>query len=132
MAFNENMVDQEEKNEELIIKLKKQVAVGVWLQFTGHLIELLGLYELLQLNGEISEGDIQIVSGSLIGTIGDLVEAIAVTSQILTKDKERLIDEQKLAITGDSLVSLGSAFEAIGGMKVLEKEKAGQHTRLVP
>jgi len=129
----ENSFDQKEKIKEMRTKLEKQVAVGIWLQFIGHFIEVLGLYELLQLNEDlISEGDVQIASGSFIGTIGHLLEAIAVSSQIFTNDKNQKLNEQKLAVTGDSLVSLGAAIEVSGGLEILKEEETGHSTRLVP
>jgi SNF family Na+-dependent transporter len=76
-------------------------------------------------------GEHQILTGVWIRTIGQILEAISVSSQIRETDKRQLLKEQKIAIAGDLLVSLGSAFEVIGGLQVIEEEPI-KIPRIVP
>ncbi|WP_409290013.1 hypothetical protein [Peribacillus sp. SCS-37] len=70
-----------------------------------------------------STGEKQIISGVWFQTIGHILEAVSVTNQIGLTDTARLLEEQKTAIAGDVLVSLGAAIEAAGGLKVLKEEE---------
>jgi hypothetical protein len=110
-----------------ILELKKEVELGLWIQVIGQIIEVKGLSGLLQLEDD-STGEQQILTGALIRTIGQILEAISVSSQIRETDLIKLLQEQKIAITGDLLVSIGSAYEVAGGIQVLQEETA----RIVP
>lgn len=115
--------DLNDKNNDKILGLEKQVALGLWIQVLGNIIELTGLSGLLQIEEDRNPiGEQQILTGVSIKTIGQILEAISVSSQIRETDKIKLLEEQKIAIAGDLLVSLGSAFEVIGGLQVLEEE----------
>ncbi|MFF2447246.1 hypothetical protein ACFVSW_09075 [Neobacillus sp. NPDC058068] len=66
-----------------------------------------------------------------MGPIGQILEAVSVTRQLGESDLVKLLQEQKLAITGDFLVSIGAAYEVIGGIHVLEEESV-KIARIVP
>jgi hypothetical protein len=117
---------------EKVLQLEKQVSLGLWIQVIGQLIEFKGLSDLLQIEDDTNPtGEKQILNGVFIRTIGQILEAISVSNQIRETDKVRLIEEQKIAIAGDSLVAIGSALEVIGGLLVLEEE-TGNISFLVP
>lgn len=120
------------KKENQIFELEKQVAYGLWIQVIGQLVELNALSGLLQLVEDTNTvGERQILFGVGLRTIGQIMEAISVSYQINETDKTKLIEEQKFAIAGDSLVAIGSAIEVNGGLNVL-REEAGKVSLLVP
>ena len=122
----------ETEYEQKILQLEKEVALGLWIQVIGQFIELKGLSGLFHLEEDANRlGEQQILSGAWIRTIGQLLEALSVQSQIGETDKIKLIQEQKIAVSGDFLVSVGSLYEVIGGLRVLEEETA-QPPRIVP
>ncbi|MDQ1145717.1 hypothetical protein QE429_002544 [Bacillus sp. SORGH_AS 510] len=51
-----------------------------------------------------------------------MLEAVSVSKQLGETDLLKLIPQQKLAITGDLLVSIGSGYEVVGGLNILEEE----------
>lgn len=117
---------------EKILALEKEVALGLWIQVIGQIIELKGLSGLLKIEEDAnSTGEQQIVTGVWIRTIGQILEAISVSKQLNEIDKLKLIEEQKIAITGDLLVSLGSAIEVFGGLTVIEEETV-KLPRIIP
>ncbi|MEH7119265.1 hypothetical protein V7128_17890 [Neobacillus vireti] len=123
---------EREEKEQKIVELEKEVALGLWIQVIGQFIEVKGLSGLLQLEEDTNRlGEQQILTGAWIRTIGQLLEALSVQSQLGETDKIKLILEQKIAITGDFLVAVGSAYEVIGGLRVLEEEAVGP-PRIVP
>ncbi|EKN66926.1 hypothetical protein BABA_13597 [Neobacillus bataviensis LMG 21833] len=93
------------------------------MQVLGQIIELKGLSELFHLEEDSNKiGEQQILTGVWTRTIGQILEAISVTKQLGETDLVKLNQEQKIAITGDLLVSIGAAIEVIGGINVLEEE----------
>ncbi|MEH7097382.1 hypothetical protein [Neobacillus vireti] len=134
-----NTKDYGDKKSIKILELEKEVALGLWIQVIGQIIEIKGLSGLLHIEedantiGEqqILTGEQQILTGVWIKTIGQILEAISVSSQIGETDLIKLLQEQKLAITGDMLVTIGSAYEVIGGIHVLEEE-TDKIPRIVP
>jgi hypothetical protein len=121
-----------DKKSKKILELKKEVELGLWIQVIGQIIEIKGLSGLLYLEEDATAtGEQQILTGVLIKTIGQLLEAISVSSQIRETDLIKLLQEQKLAITGDLLVSIGSAYEVAGGIHVLQEETI-EIPRIVP
>lgn len=113
--------DQKSKK---ILELEKEVALGLWIQVIGQIIELKSLSELFRFEENANSiGEQQILTGVWIRTIGQILEAISVSSQINETDLVIRLQEQKLAITGDLLVSIGSVYEVFGGIHVLEEEK---------
>lgn len=121
--MNKNSKNNNDQKNNLIKKLEKEVALGLWIQVIGQLIELKGLSGIFQLEEDPNPvGEQQILTGVWIRTIGQLLEAISVSRQINETDLIKLLQEQKLAITGDFLVSIGAAIEVVGGIHVLEEE----------
>lgn len=122
----------ENQKDERILALEKEVAFGLWTQVVGQIIELKGLSELIEVeNNQNSLGEREILTGVWIRTIGQIIEAISVSTQLRETNKARLIEEQKFAIAGDFLVSIGAAIEVIGGVHVLQEEE-GKKQFLVP
>jgi hypothetical protein len=120
------------KKSSIVLQYENQVAIGLWIQVIGQIIEANGLSGLLEVEIDAnSAGERQILSGVWIRLIGQILEAISVSSQINETDKNKLIEEQKIAIAGDFLASLGSAIEVIGGIEIL-REEAGNISLLVP
>ncbi|MEH7250474.1 hypothetical protein V7114_27350 [Neobacillus niacini] len=116
-----------------IIELEKEVALGLWIQVIGQIIEIKGLTGLLNIENDTnSVGERQILTGVWIKTIGQLLEAVSVSSQIGEKDVIKLLQEQKVAITGDFLVSIGAAYEVLGGIRTLEEEEKVKTPRIIP
>ena len=130
--MNHNGKDFTDNKSIKILQLEKEVAFGLWVQVLGNIIELKGLSELFHIEEDANTlGEQQILTGVWIRTIGQILEAVSVSKQLKETDLLKLIEEQKLAITGDLLVSLGSAYEVIGGIHVLEEE-AVKIPRIVP
>ncbi|PLT32937.1 hypothetical protein [Bacillus sp. V5-8f] len=125
---NSNSIKKENK----IAELEKQVSLGLWIQSIGQIIELSGLSGLLQLEDGDLTGEKQILSGVWIKTIGQVLEAISVSRQIGETDKAKLFEEQKIAITGDLLVSIGAAIEVAGGIKALSEEGISGIPLIIP
>ena len=127
-----NRQDFDDKKSKKILELEKEVELGLWIQVMGQIIEIKGLSGLLHIEEDAnSTGEQQILTGVLIKTIGQILEAISVSSQIGETDIIKLLQEQKLAITGDLLVSIGSAYEVVGGIHVLQEEIV-KTPRIVP
>jgi hypothetical protein len=120
---NNNRKNSSDKKDPKIVELEKEVALGLWIQVVGQIIELKALSGLLHFEQDASPlGEQQILTGVWIKTIGQLLEAVSVSRQIRETDLLKLLQEQKLAITGDLLVAIGAAFEVSGGIHVLEEE----------
>lgn len=110
------------EREELIIKLEKQIAIGVWIQAVGQLIELVSLYKLNLISDEEEPAiEKQILTGASLQTIGTFLEAIGVTDEIGIDSAEINISSQKLAVTGDWLQALGAILEAVGGTEIIRE-----------
>jgi hypothetical protein len=121
--MNQNNKDYNDKKSKKILELEKEVLLGLWIQVIGQLIEVKGLSGLLHLEEDTNKtGEQEILTGVWIRTIGQILEAVSVSSQINETDLRKLLQEQKIAITGDFLVAIGSAYEVIGGIHVLEEE----------
>jgi hypothetical protein len=130
--ISNNTKDFTDKKSSKILELEKEVAFGLWIQVIGQIIEVKGLSELLHIKEDANTiGEQQILTGVWIRTIGQILEAISVSGQLGETDIIKLLQEQKLAITGDLLVSIGSAYEVIGGIHVLEEETV-KTPRIVP
>ena len=128
---SKNKKEFSEKNNK-IIELEKEVELGLWIQVLGQIIEIKGLSGLLHLENDSDiTGEQQILTGVWIKTIGQILEALSVSSQIRETDIIKIRQEQKVAITGDLLASIGAAYEAIGGIRVLEEERV-KTPRIIP
>ena len=113
-----------DKKSDEVYKLEIEVILGLWIQFIGQLIELRALTALLELDDNPNQiGEKQILTGVWIRTIGQLLEAVSVTYQLNETDITKLIQEQKYAILGDFLTSIGAAYEVVGGLNAIEEEK---------
>ncbi|MFB6467196.1 hypothetical protein ACE38V_10255 [Cytobacillus sp. Hz8] len=133
----EHQINQDNYNEEpdhkKIKQFEKEVALGLWIQVLGQVIEIKGLTGLLNIERDTDlVGETQILTGVWIKTIGQLLEAISVSCQIGEKDLIKLLQEQKVAITGDFLVSLGAAYEVLGGIRTLGEEETAQTLQIIP
>ncbi len=129
---NHNQKNSSNKKSNKILELEKEVLLGLWIQVLGQILELKALSSLFKLEEDANRiGEQQILTGVWIRTIGQILEAVSVTRQIGETDLLKLLQEQKLAITGDLLVSIGSAYEVIGGIHVLEEETL-KIPRIVP
>ncbi|GLY09672.1 hypothetical protein ACP2W0_17405 [Pseudobacillus badius] len=123
----------EKQKSEKILALEKEVALGLWVQVIGQLIEIKGLSGLLYAEDQTdSIGEQQVLAAVWIRTIGQILEAVSVSSQINETDVNRLQQEQKLAITGDLLTAIGAAYEVAGGVRVLEEEAVTARSRIIP
>ena len=110
------------EREELIIKHEKQIAIGVWIQAVGQLIELMGLYRLYLISDEEEPMiENQILTGASLQTIGTFLEAIGVTEEIGIDSGEISLSAQKLAVTGDWIQGLGAILEAVGGTEIIKE-----------
>jgi hypothetical protein len=129
---NHNRKSFSDEKSNKILKLEKEVAFGLWIQVIGQIIELKALSGLMHIEEDANTmGEQQILTGVWIRTIGQILEAVSVSSQIRETDLIKLLQQQKLAITGDLFVSIGSAYEVIGGINVLEEESVNI-PRIVP
>jgi hypothetical protein len=127
-----NRKDCNNKKSKKVLELEKEVALGLWIQVIGQIVEIKGLSGLLHIENETSSiGEQQILTGVWIKTLGQILEAISVSNQIHETDIIRLLQEQKLAITGDLLVSIGAAYEVLGGIHALKEEEL-ETPRIIP
>ncbi|MFP5114576.1 hypothetical protein ACSU64_19625 [Bacillaceae bacterium C204] len=127
-----NRQDFSNKKSKKVLELEREVELGLWIQVIGQIIEIKGLSGLLHIeNNTSSIGEQQILTGVWIKTIGQILEAISVSRQINETDKIKLLQEQKVAITGDFLASIGAAYEVFGGIHVLEEETV-KPPRVIP
>lgn len=121
-----------DKESQKMLELEKEVALGLWIQVIGQLIEIKGLSGLLYMEKDESlMGEQQILTGVWIKVIGQILEAVSVSKQIGETDIIKRLKEQEVAILGDLLASIGSAYEAYGGVHVL-KEETAESPRIVP
>lgn len=86
--------------------------------------EAILLTKLYSLNGD-SEGEKKILTGIWVQTIGQLLEATAVTNQINNTNEFSILSSQKIAVTGDIVQSIGSALQALGGEELLLQDGIG-------
>lgn len=129
---SKNRKDSNNKKDKKVLELEKEVALGLWIQVIGQIVEIKGLTGLLHIENDTSSiGEQQILTGVWIKTLGQILEAISVSNQINETDIIKLLQEQKLAITGDLLVSIGAAYEVLGGIHVLGEEEL-ETPRIIP
>jgi hypothetical protein len=127
-----NRKDSNNKKSNKVLELEKEVAVGLWIQVIGQIVEIKGLSGLLHIENDTrSIGEQQILTGVWIKTLGQILEAISVSNQINETDIIKLLQEQKLAITGDLLAAIGAAYEVLGGIHALEEEQL-ETPRIIP
>ncbi len=120
-----NRQEFNDKKSKKILELEKEVELGLWIQVIGQIVEVKGLTGLLHIEEDTNViGEKQILTGAWIRTIGQILEAISVSSQIGETDLLKRLREQKLAITGDMLVSIGSAYEVVGGIMYFKRKQS--------
>lgn len=117
-----------EENEQLRLKIEKQIAVAEWLKFIAQAIETVSteqLYNLENINSETElEGKNNILSGLLIGTLGQFASAIGVTKELFTSDHVGVIKIHKNLLLSDYVQLFGSILEIIGTEKIIDTEIA--------
>ncbi|WP_053365898.1 DUF6944 family repetitive protein [Bacillus sp. FJAT-27245] len=134
---NTKSARQKEKNvrekelEELKLTLEKQIAISIWIQAIGQIMEAILVLKLLAIS-EKTEGEQTLATGVVIQMVGQIVESIGVTKEITQQAPGVLPEAQRIAITGDWLQSIGAAIEAIGGEMVLTEEQQAGRTGFVP
>lgn len=117
--------------EDLKLSLERQIAVTIWIQAIGQIMEAILVMKLLSIS-EKTEGEQTLATGVVIQMIGQIVESIGVTKEVTKRAPGVLPEAQGIAITGDWLQSIGAAIEAIGGEMVLEDELQGGRPEFVP
>ncbi|MDN4072476.1 hypothetical protein [Fictibacillus terranigra] len=65
-------------------------------------------------------------------TVGQFLQAIGVTQQILATNKQSILQAQGIEITGSSVKSFAHALEAIGGIEILEEESLTDIMDFIP
>lgn len=126
---NEN---NESDDQALLLHLKKQVAISIWIQTFGKLMESVNLTKLL-LNNEESEfktNEIQIVQGVWIQTFGQFIEAIGVTKEVLSNESNDL-EGAIMANTGDWIQGVGAIYEAHTEKQIIIREREKQISELI-
>lgn len=106
------------EKEILIVKYKKQIAANIWFQAFAQISEAWLVTKLFYLEDQVP-GSHEIVYGIWLQGIGQLIEAIGVSEQLLATDNPALFKGQRTAINGDWMQSIGAAVEATGGEIVL-------------
>ncbi|WP_409275170.1 DUF6944 family repetitive protein [Neobacillus sp. SCS-31] len=122
---------QEKELEALKLTLEKQIAISIWIQAIGQIMEAILVLKLLALS-EKTEGEQTLATGVVIQMIGQIVESIGVTKEVTLRAPSVLPEAQRIAITGDWLQSIGAAIEAIGGEMVINEEQQAGRPGFVP
>lgn len=118
-------------NKELPMQLEKQVAVSIWIQSIGKIMESVNLTKILLLSEEkrFETNELQIVQGVWIQTIGQIIEALGVTKEVLSGEENDL-KWTAIANSGDWLQGIGAIYEAHAGKQIIQKEKAERIAKL--
>lgn len=116
-----------DENEKLRSKLEKQIVAAEWLKVIAQVIETTSVEQLFTLdeapNSQAEfEGKNEILSGLLIGTIGQFASAIGVTKELFTTDPNRVINIHKNLLLADYVQLFGSIVEILGTAKVIDDE----------
>lgn len=112
-----NSFAQDEK-EAKIKELQLQIAANLWFQSFAQLIEAAAVTKLFYLDEQAPGGE-EIVQGVWVQAIGQIIESIGVSEQLLSEDGPLHLRGMRTATTGDWLQSIGAAVEAAGGERVL-------------
>ncbi|GAB2548480.1 hypothetical protein [Gracilibacillus alcaliphilus] len=107
-------------NEEEIQTIEKQLEIVQWSHFITTLTEAILLTRLYKLQGE-SPGEWKIVEGVWIETFGKFIEADSVSKQVQNAHEFYDYLFQKQAISGDTIQTIGSIIQLIGGVEVLKE-----------
>ncbi|MBT2678530.1 hypothetical protein J7E38_05915 [Bacillus sp. ISL-35] len=106
--------------EEKIAQIEKQISVSLFIQAAAQISEAILLSRLYALR-DATEGEGDIVAGVWLQSIGQTIEALAVSKELSTLNQEELRELQKIIISSDFIQSLGAAIEGAGGIKVLKE-----------
>jgi len=122
-----NTNQRNDENEKLRSKLEKQIVAAEWLKVIAQVIETTSVEQLFTLdeapNSQVEfEGKNEILSGLLIGTIGQFASAIGVTKELFTNEPNRVINIHKNLLLADYVQLFGSIVEIIGTAKVIDDE----------
>ena len=109
----------EETQLEKLNDIKKQLVDVAWIHVIVQIYEGILFTQLVQLSPE-SEGESIILTGVWVKAIGYIVEAIAVSNQI--NDTPDRLYWLNLAVTGDSIQTIGASLETAGGLQVISEE----------
>ncbi|WP_079504478.1 hypothetical protein [Mesobacillus jeotgali] len=106
--------------EELIAQIEKQISISLYIQAAAQITEAILLSRLYALKEE-TDGESEIVTGVWLQSIGQTIEAIAVSKELSAINQEDLITLEKIIVSSDFIQSFGAAIEGIGGLKVLRQ-----------
>jgi hypothetical protein len=106
--------------EELIAQIEKQISISLCIQAAAQITEAVLLSRLYALKDD-KDGESEIVAGVWIQSIGQTIEALAVSKELSTFNQDELRELQKIIISSDLIQSIGAAIEGAGGIKVLTK-----------
>ena len=112
-------------SKELINQLEKQVAIAVWIQFIGEIMEVLYLSKIMLISEEVrtNANERQELLASWVGTIGTFLESIGTTTQVLTSDENIQLEAGVLSSLGDWISVIGAIIDAHAGTQILIEEK---------
>ncbi|MCM3125189.1 MULTISPECIES: hypothetical protein [unclassified Mesobacillus] len=106
--------------EELIAQIEKQISISLCIQAAAQITEAVLLSRLYALKDD-KDGESEIIAGVWIQSIGQTIEALAVSKELTTFNQDELRELQKIIISSDFIQSIGAAIEGAGGIKVLTK-----------
>ncbi|MBT2692831.1 hypothetical protein [Bacillus sp. ISL-55] len=106
--------------EEMIAQIEKQISVSLFVQAAAQITEAILLSRLYALRDE-TEGESEIITGVWVQSIGQTIEALAVSKELSTFNQQELRELQKIIVSSDFLQSIGAAIEGAGGIKVLKE-----------
>ncbi|GGI17269.1 hypothetical protein [Gottfriedia solisilvae] len=122
-----NTNQRNDENDKLRSKLEKQIVAAEWLRVIAQVLETTSTEQLFALdeapNSQAEfEGKNEILSGLLIGTIGQFASAIGVTKELFATDPNRIINIHKNLLLADNIQLFGSILEILGSAKVIDDE----------
>ncbi|MET3196681.1 hypothetical protein [Bacillus sp. OAE603] len=125
-----NTNERNDENDKLRSKLEKQIVAAEWLKVIAQVLETTSVEQLFALDETPNsldgfEGKNEILSGLLIGTIGQFASAIGVTKELFATDPNRIINIQKNLLLADNIQLFGSIIEILGSAKVIDDEIQG-------
>ncbi|CAM4027336.1 hypothetical protein [Mesobacillus thioparans] len=106
--------------EEKIAQIEKQISVSLFIQAAAQITEAILLSRLYALR-DGTEGESEIVAGVWVQSIGQTIEALAVSKELSTFNPEEVRELQKIIVSSDFIQSIGAAIEGAGGIKALKE-----------
>lgn len=107
--FNQQKLDKEAE----IKELRLQIATSLWFQSFAELIEASAVTKLFFLEERVPGGE-EVVQGVWIQVIGQIIETIGVSQQLLSDDTSAIFKGQRTVINGDWMQGIGAILEATG------------------